>query len=135
MFFLFNREDLLFFFFFFQAEDGIRYYKVTGVQTCALPILAQVAEHHLDLQPAAAEDDGLDAGADPGRCDASRLEHRAAANAKLAIEQRRVVEDQASLAAGRAAAVDQRDVVLLEQALRELPRVGDGRGGADECRM
>src|SRR3989454_6643272 len=29
--------DLLFFFF-FQAEDGIRDYKVTGVQTCALPI-------------------------------------------------------------------------------------------------
>src|SRR5256885_9327163 len=25
--------------FFFQAEDGIRDYKVTGVQTCALPIL------------------------------------------------------------------------------------------------
>src|SRR5256885_3764751 len=28
----------LHFFFFFQAEDGIRDYKVTGVQTCALPI-------------------------------------------------------------------------------------------------
>src|SRR5256885_6274664 len=27
------------FVFFFQAEDGIRDYKVTGVQTCALPIL------------------------------------------------------------------------------------------------
>src|SRR5256885_5433336 len=26
--------------FFFQAEDGIRDYKVTGVQTCALPISA-----------------------------------------------------------------------------------------------
>src|SRR5256885_11034293 len=26
--------------FFFQAEDGIRDYKVTGVQTCALPIYA-----------------------------------------------------------------------------------------------
>src|SRR5688500_20298373 len=26
-------------FFFFQAEDGIRDYKVTEVQTCALPIL------------------------------------------------------------------------------------------------
>src|SRR5256885_9599135 len=26
-----------FLFFFFQAEDGIRDYKVTGVQTCALP--------------------------------------------------------------------------------------------------
>src|SRR2546426_9014407 len=28
----------MFMFFFFQAEDGIRDYKVTGVQTCALPI-------------------------------------------------------------------------------------------------
>src|SRR5256885_13089497 len=27
--------------FFFQAEDGIRDYKVTGVQTCALPILTR----------------------------------------------------------------------------------------------
>src|SRR5207302_3275319 len=27
-------------FFFFQAEDGIRDFHVTGVQTCALPILA-----------------------------------------------------------------------------------------------
>src|SRR5688500_15487079 len=31
-----------FLFFFFQAEDGIRDYKVTGVQTCALPILTVV---------------------------------------------------------------------------------------------
>src|SRR5690348_18106094 len=30
---------LEFFFFFFQAEDGIRDGRVTGVQTCALPIL------------------------------------------------------------------------------------------------
>src|SRR5688500_20369732 len=30
-------------FFFFQAEDGIRDYKVTGVQTCALPILDRAA--------------------------------------------------------------------------------------------
>src|SRR5258706_5539104 len=28
--------------FFFQAEDGIRYWSVTGVQTCALPIFFQV---------------------------------------------------------------------------------------------
>src|SRR2546426_11507183 len=28
-------------FFFFQAEDGIRYYKVTGVQTCALRIFIE----------------------------------------------------------------------------------------------
>src|SRR5207249_7935795 len=30
------------FFFFFQAEDGIRYRNVTGVQTCALPIYGAV---------------------------------------------------------------------------------------------
>src|SRR5256885_17097630 len=29
--------------FFFQAEDGIRDYKVTGVQTCALPICHEKA--------------------------------------------------------------------------------------------
>src|SRR5256885_8711826 len=33
-------SSILSFCFFFQAEDGIRDYKVTGVQTCALPILA-----------------------------------------------------------------------------------------------
>src|SRR5688500_4347345 len=39
-------------FFFFQAEDGIRDYKVTGVQTCALPILApeQLAGHRATVQ-------------------------------------------------------------------------------------
>src|SRR5687768_11059408 len=31
-----------FFFFFFQAEDGIRDVAVTGVQTCALPICADI---------------------------------------------------------------------------------------------
>src|SRR5205807_2922089 len=33
---------LVVFFFFFQAEDGIRDYKVTGVQTCALPISTEI---------------------------------------------------------------------------------------------
>src|SRR5256885_11008057 len=37
------RMSLLQILFFFQAEDGIRDYKVTGVQTCALPILAREA--------------------------------------------------------------------------------------------
>src|SRR5256885_4221135 len=40
MIFLCEDSNDLAFFFFFQAEDGIRDYKVTGVQTCALPILA-----------------------------------------------------------------------------------------------
>src|SRR5438132_2785975 len=33
---------MVFLFFFFQAEDGIRDHCVTGVQTCALPILTAV---------------------------------------------------------------------------------------------
>src|SRR5690348_8191183 len=34
--------------FFFQAEDGIRDGRVTGVQTCALPILAGTGVESLD---------------------------------------------------------------------------------------
>src|SRR3712207_1034483 len=36
--------EFRFFFFFFQAEDGIRDIGVTGVQTCALPILKSLFE-------------------------------------------------------------------------------------------
>src|SRR6267378_8264232 len=48
------------FFFFFQAEDGIRDLYVTGVQTCALPILLfatsykQVAYMNFDAWPSLA---------------------------------------------------------------------------------
>src|SRR2546426_8252472 len=41
-------------FFFFQAEDGIRDYKVTGVQTCALPIY-QVLSFGTEGGPVTAE--------------------------------------------------------------------------------
>src|SRR5690606_40640275 len=37
-------------FFFFQAEDGIRDFHVTGVQTCALPILGSYPSLHNILQ-------------------------------------------------------------------------------------
>src|SRR5690606_39738963 len=53
--------DALLSFFFFQAEDGIRAFHVTGVQTCALPIsalrqgnmrerLALGVEHHDSIE-------------------------------------------------------------------------------------
>src|SRR6267143_2962147 len=43
---------MLLFFFFFQAEDGIRDGTVTGVQTCALPILpGEVATPILEKRP------------------------------------------------------------------------------------
>src|SRR5690606_40512972 len=44
-------------FFFFQAEDGIRDFHVTGVQTCALPIFA-LGRHH-DVEPGCADEAGL----------------------------------------------------------------------------
>src|SRR5947209_9396270 len=39
------------FFFFFQAEDGIRDIGVTGVQTCALPILQRKPSDQLISSP------------------------------------------------------------------------------------
>src|SRR5688572_11219890 len=53
---------LFFFFFFFQAEDGIRDLTVTGVQTCALPILA-IEPRFESVTPFS---EGL-AGFEPGR--------------------------------------------------------------------
>src|SRR5256885_12042179 len=51
--------------FFFQAEDGIRDYKVTGVQTCALPIFL---EQLFDLvQQAGDAAAGLGRDGDDGR--------------------------------------------------------------------
>src|SRR3989449_8831988 len=47
----------VFFFFFFQAEDGIRDVAVTGVQTCALPILSRDIRE-LGLAKVAAPDGG-----------------------------------------------------------------------------
>src|SRR6266850_171659 len=41
---MYKGEEIILFVFFFQAEDGIRDYKVTGVQTCALPISAKIAD-------------------------------------------------------------------------------------------
>src|SRR5262249_58908437 len=39
--------------FFFQAEDGIRDWSVTGVQTCALPILMMELGQRVQRPPAA----------------------------------------------------------------------------------
>src|SRR3989454_8766662 len=53
--------------FFFQAEDGIRDYKVTGVQTCALPISGRA--RHPEVPRPGARDDGQvsqQVGSDPG---------------------------------------------------------------------
>src|SRR5256885_11069863 len=62
---------MLFCCFFLQAEDGIRDYKVTGVQTCALPIyIARIAAGGI---PAAAEERLRTLGAEAGQAFTSDL--------------------------------------------------------------
>ena len=97
-------------------------------------VLAQVAEHHLDLEAAPAEDYGLHAVADPWGRDSAGFEQGAAPDPELAAEQGRVVEDEPPLSAWGTAAVHEGNVVLLEQPARELPRVADRRRRADERR-
>src|SRR5256885_8700923 len=58
-------------FFFFQAEDGIRDYKVTGVQTCALPICVPgVREGHRARADVtgAVDNRGAEIAVDPSGC-------------------------------------------------------------------
>src|SRR5262249_20507047 len=70
MFYLFASSLSCLVFFFFQAEDGIRDWSVTGVQTCALPIFTgPAAEQH---QPAEGERVGVDHPFQPGAGKAER---------------------------------------------------------------
>src|SRR5258706_2366488 len=50
------RAHSVFLFLFFQAEDGIRDWSVTGVQTCALPILLLEDAGYTVLESSGAED-------------------------------------------------------------------------------
>src|SRR5690606_16735304 len=49
--------------FFFQAEDGIRDFHVTGVQTCALPILENLLQGNPGVQAVFAHNDEMALGA------------------------------------------------------------------------
>src|SRR6266700_588229 len=77
----------LFFFFFFQAEDGIRDFHVTGVQTCALPIsvrrfIAPDIYAMRDLSNAKAEQPAESAWRRPAR---ARTERAFASAAVMAV--------------------------------------------------
>src|SRR5690348_17781734 len=65
-----------FFFFFFQAEDGIRDGRVTGVQTCALPISSSGAGAAAGAAAQADHAAGAQAGA--ARRDRTRRDARSA---------------------------------------------------------
>src|SRR2546430_4294556 len=86
-----------FFFFFFQAEDGIRFLTVTGVQPCALPILdLRRARGGLSVRPRAFLHAGRDrrtrgGGVEGLRCGWSRFGARGSRpSADRRSEERRV---------------------------------------------
>src|SRR5688500_20248445 len=71
---------------FFEAEDGIRYYKVTGVQTCALPsCVARDLREQLDAR-GDLERRGSTA---PMRCRAARTRAHESGEGHLAERDRR----------------------------------------------
>src|SRR2546426_10490720 len=111
-----TRTACCIFFFFFQAEDGIRDYKVTGVQTCALPIWARSrARARARASPAGRSPGARPDGGASAHSRASGAGHRAPADvAHAAIaphELRRAPGRRTVTAAGRS---DQDRVPLAE---------------------
>src|SRR5690625_5668220 len=81
----------LFRLFFFQAEDGIRYGHVTGVQTCALPISeGRVDELVAELWRARLELDGRLADPDDLPVDPELVDDPDGIRAAVRSEERRV---------------------------------------------
>src|SRR5690606_39952826 len=70
-----------------QAEDGIRDFHVTGVQTCALPIYRRVDEHHLEASLVLAGDFQVVDAVEDGRVQvAQQLQSTWVVGAKLACQ-------------------------------------------------
>src|SRR3984893_9078438 len=85
--------------------------------------LLQIAEQDLDLEAGAAEDDGLHAAAEKHLGDSLALQRGRAPDAELAVDDRRVVEEQPLGPAGCAVVVDQRHRAA-GKPLGQLFRVG-----------
>src|SRR5579863_1498096 len=131
-------------FFFFQAEDGIRDGRVTGVQTCALPIWRQRAHgegrvplevaiheatseagnasaHSVSLSPCARPGNGLPGCTRMPR--GSTLRPCRASQGMKAAERNREEDDMSTNQAG--AQQDESPSRLIDERIREL---GDWRG-------
>src|SRR5205807_6542524 len=83
-------------FFFFQAEDGIRDYKVTGVQTCALPI--SPPRRRSSVTRARRSQAMISRPRSPGAA-CARRRSRAAASTETRSEERRVGKERRSASA------------------------------------
>src|SRR5690606_40668312 len=80
-------------FFFFQAEDGIRDFHVTGVQTCALPI---------STRPRAPSTASGSPSGDGGASSRSTPRRRCASSTATRSEERRVGKERSHPRAGEA---------------------------------
>src|SRR2546426_5651372 len=125
------------FFFFFQAEDGIRDYKVTGVQTCALPIYLDGT----DVTAGAAQARGVgELGRPPQpeqlwgqhRADGAWIDrpvrvaadlpvYRAGVEARAAADARERLPGHRGRQQARAAVVEQHDVQLRRPLILRAP--------------
>src|SRR2546426_6393214 len=103
------------FFFFFQAEDGIRDYKVTGVQTCALPISCSAGTVliALDVSVEEAELQAEQAQADLAATTLARLEvlREAKATSQEEVDQARAARDVALAQLARTRAIIARKTI------------------------
>src|SRR2546422_1633005 len=131
-------ESIFYFFFFFQAEDGIRDVAVTGVQTCALPILRE--GDVLVLGPELGVVVRLPRrGVHPGRAHVAQVDHRVGAAKVLpvliAIRPGQVGDHQPGhllAAPGRGGDVDRHQIPPLRELLEHpLAHVTGGSGDHD----
>src|SRR5690606_40660638 len=84
--------DIVFFsfFFFFQAEDGIRDFHVTGVQTCALPISSSLGYTNTTMNVGSIQNQGLELGIDAVAINSGDFHWDLNANIAFRSEERRV---------------------------------------------
>src|SRR5690606_35549915 len=131
-----HTEDAYYVFFFFQAEDGIRDFHVTGVQTCALPIyhrlaifgLLQRRQRHLQAGPGipAAKEHASALAEHHVACHRLVQRHARGVAAGLRIGRRRQLADARRQAlAGAAPQLDLggiADLELADAVLRQVDR-------------
>ena len=99
-----------------------------------LEVLLEIGRQDLGRETALREDDDLQPAAEELAGHAARFGEVRAADAELAIHDRRIDEDEELLAARGAALGDVRERPL-RQPLGQLPRIGNRRRRADELRI
>ena len=104
-----------------------------GGDAAAVAGVLEIGHQDLGSQAVVGENQGLQPPLDEFQRHAAGLRDVAAADAELAVDHRRIVENEILLAPRRAVALHQLKRTAGER-FRQLPRVGDGGRAADELR-